>query len=89
MGFTKRYIEQQMEMGTDLLNECDIDYDYNYYDWSQYEEYESSTSHYELHTNGEFIVEADTLSDASYVKEFLEQHEGYSNIEISSIEFPY
>jgi hypothetical protein len=34
-------------------------------------------------------VEADTLSDASYVKEFLEQHEGYSNIEISRIEFPY
>jgi hypothetical protein len=95
MSYTKRYIEEQMERGIDLLAQCDIDYDYVqyenqcHYDWSEQEQNHLSTSHYELYTNGEFIVEADTLSDASYVKEFLEQHEGYSNIEIKSIEFPY
>lgn len=87
MGFTKRYIEQQMEIN--LLNECDVDYDYNHYDWSEHEKNESSISHYELYTNGVLIEGVDTLSDAFYVKEFIEQHEGYSNIQISRVEFPY
>jgi len=83
------WIIEQMEAGCNVLESNDVDYEMDYYDWSQYENDESSTSHYELHTNGEVIVEADTLSDAFYVKEFIEQHEGYSNIQISRVEFPY
>ena len=59
------------------------------YDWTQYEKEESSLSHYEIHLNGEAIEAADSLSDAFDLKEFFEQHEGYSNIQITRVEFPY
>jgi hypothetical protein len=87
MSFTKRYIESQMGSGVDVLkSQIDIDCDYVEYDWSYQQESESTKYQYELCSNGNFIVNVNTLSDAFHIKDHIEQNEESACVEINLID---